>query len=59
VWYFRIGFLNCFDSVVFSYWILELFRQCGIFVLDFGTVPIVWYFRIGFWNCSDSVVFSY
>jgi hypothetical protein len=57
--------------MVFSYYILELFRQCGIFVLDFGTVPTVWYFlldfgtvltvwylRIRFWNCSDSVVFS-
>jgi len=56
---FSIGFWNCSDSVVFFYWILELFRQCGIFLLDFGTVPTVLYFSIGFWNCSDSVVFFY
>ena len=48
VWYFSIGFWNCSNSVVFSYWILELFQQCGIFLLDFGTVPTVWYFPIGF-----------
>ena len=42
------------------YWIMELFRQFGIFfgtiptVVFFGTVPTVWYF---FWNYSDSVVF--
>ena len=72
VWYFSIGFWNCSNSVVFFYWILErfqqcgiflldleLFQQCGIFLLDFGTVPTVWYFPIGFWNCSNSVVFSY
>jgi hypothetical protein len=29
----------------FFYWILELFWQCGIFLLDFGTVLTVWYFR--------------
>ena len=43
----------------FFYQILELFRQCGIFLLDFGTVLTVWYFSIRFWNCSDSVVFFY
>jgi hypothetical protein len=31
---------------LFFYWILELFRQCGIFC-----------FSIWFWNCSDSMVF--
>jgi hypothetical protein len=56
VWYCSIGFWNCSDSVVFFYWILELFPQCGIFLLDFGIVPTVWYFSIGFWNCSHSVV---
>ena len=45
--------------MVFFYWILELLRQCGIFLLDFGTVPTVLYFPIGFWNCYDSVVFFY
>ena len=40
-------------------WILELLRQCGIFLLDFGTILTVCYFSIGFWNCSDSVVFFY
>ena len=59
VCYFSIGFWNCSNSVVFSYWILELFRQCGIFLLDFGTVTTVLYFPIGFWNCSDSVVFFF
>jgi hypothetical protein len=51
------------------YWIMELFRQFGIFfgtiptVVFFGTVPTVWYFfwnfrQCGiFWNCSNSVVF--
>ena len=28
--------------------VLELFRQCGIFLLGFKTVPTVWYFSIGF-----------
>ena len=56
---FSIGFWNCSHSVVFFYWILELFLQCGIFLLDFGIVPTVWYFSIGFWNCSHSVVFFY
>ena len=42
--------------------ILELFRQCGIFLfflLDFGTVPTVifYVFSFGFWNYSDSVMF--
>jgi len=37
VWYF-----------LFFYWILELFRERGIFC-----------FFIGFWNCSDSVVFLF
>jgi hypothetical protein len=44
--------------VVFSYYILELFRQCGIFVLDFGTSDGV-IFSVRFWNCSDSVAFTY
>jgi hypothetical protein len=59
VWYFPIGFWNCSNSVVFSYWILELFQQCGIFLLDFGTVPTVLYFPIGFWNCSDCCIFLF
>jgi hypothetical protein len=59
VLYFSIGFWNFSNSVVFYYWMLELFQQCCIFLLDFGTVPTVLYFSIGFWNCSDSVVFSY
>ena len=45
---FSIGFWNC---VV--YFVLELFRRCGIFC--FRTVPTVWY--ILFQNCSDSVVY--
>ena len=64
-----VGSQNCSDSavfyVLFFYWILELFRQCGIFcfifLMDLGTVPTVWYFlfyfSIGSRNCSDSVVF--
>jgi hypothetical protein len=39
--------------------ILELFWQCGIFVLDFGTVLTMWYFCTRFWNCSDNVVFLF
>ena len=69
MFYFSIGFWNFSDSVVFFvlffYWILDLFWQCGIFCfifrMDLGTVPTVWYFllyfSIGFWNCSDSVIF--
>ena len=45
---FSIGFWNC---VV--YFVLELFRRCGIFC--FRTVPTVWY--ILFQNCSDGVVY--
>ena len=52
-------FWTCSDSVVFFYTILDLFRQCGIFLLDFGPVLTVWYFSIRFWTCSDSVVFFY
>ena len=64
-----VGSQNCSDSavfyVLFFYWILELFRQCGIFcfifLMDLETVHTVWYFlfyfSIGSWNCSDSVVF--
>ena len=58
-WYFSIGFRNCSDSVALFYWIQELFRQRGIFLLDSGTVPTVWYCSIGFRNCSDSVVFLF
>ena len=45
----------------FCDWILELSRQCGIFVfLVFGTVPTVWYICFSsFWNCPDSVVFLF
>ena len=69
LFYFSIGSRNCSDDVVFFvlffYWILDLFWQCGIFCFiflkDLGTVPIVWYvlfyFSIGSRNCSDSVVF--
>jgi hypothetical protein len=39
VWYCSIGFRNCSDIVVFFYWIQELFRQCGIFLLDYRTIP--------------------
>jgi hypothetical protein len=59
VLYCSIGFWNCSNSVVFFYWILGLFQQCCILLLDFGTVPTVWYFPIGFWSCSNSVVFFY
>ena len=31
VWYFLLEFWNCSESVVFFAWILELFRECGIF----------------------------
>ena len=41
---FSITFWRCSDSVVFFYYILEMFRQCGIFLLYFGDVPTVWYF---------------
>ena len=51
------GFVN--PCVVFFYCIQELFRQCGIVLLDSGTVPTVWYCSIGFRNCSDSVVFLF
>ena len=64
-------FWNCSDSVVFFvlffYYILNMFRQFGIFfffnfLLDFGHVPTVWYylfyFSIRFWTCSDSLVFA-
>ena len=66
---FSIRSWNCSDSVVFFvlffHWILELFRQCGIFcfifLLDLGIVPTVRYFlnyfSIGFWKISDSIVF--
>jgi hypothetical protein len=53
VLYFSIGFWSCSNSVVFFYWILELFPQCCIFLLDVGTVPTVLYFSIGFWNCFN------
>jgi hypothetical protein len=50
VWYFSIGFWNCSDSVVFFYWFFKLFRQCGIFLLVFETVPTVvffyWFFKL-------------
>jgi hypothetical protein len=69
LFYFSIGSRNCSDSAVFFVlffeWILDLFRQCGIFcfifLMDLGSVPTVWYFlfyfSIGSWNCSDGVVF--
>jgi hypothetical protein len=69
LFYFSNGSKNCstvwYFFVLFFYWILELFWQCGIFcfifLLDLGTVPMVryflFYFSIAFWNCSDSVVF--
>jgi hypothetical protein len=62
VWYFfcfSFRFWRCSYSVVFFYYILEMFRQCGIFLLYFRDVPTVWYFSITFWRCSDSVVFFY
>jgi hypothetical protein len=58
-----------FGTVPTVWYILELFRQCGIFwncsdsVVYFRTVPTVWYIlelfrQCGiFWNCSDSVVY--
>jgi hypothetical protein len=52
----KIQHWSCSHSVVFFYWILELFQQCCIFLFDFGTVPTVLYFSIGFWSCSNSVV---
>jgi hypothetical protein len=57
-----------FGSVPTVWYVLELFRQCGMLwncsdsVVCLGNVPAVWYalelFRqCGmFWNCSDSVV---
>ena len=69
LFYFSNGSWNCSDGVVFFalffYWILELFRRCGIFffifLLDLGSVLTVWYvlfyFSIGSRNCSDGVVF--
>jgi hypothetical protein len=52
-----IGCWHCSDSVVLFYWMLALFWQCGIFLLDVGIVLTVWYFFIGYWHCSDSVLF--
>ena len=58
-----------FRTIPTVWYILELFRQCGIFwnysdsVVYFGTVPTVWYIlelfrQCGiFWNYSDSVVY--
>jgi hypothetical protein len=43
--------------VVFCYWMLEMFRRCGILLLVVGNVPTVWYFAIERWKCSDGVVF--
>ena len=48
--------------LLFSYWSLKLFLQCGIFLfflLEFGAVPTVCYFcfSIKVWSCSYSVVF--
>jgi hypothetical protein len=43
----------------FFYYILNYFRQCGIFLLYFELFPTVWYFSIRFWTISDSVVFFY
>jgi hypothetical protein len=57
VWYFSIGCWKCSNSVVFFYWLLGMFQQCGIFLLVVGNVPTVWYFSIGCWKCSDSVIF--
>ena len=69
LFYFSNGYRNCSDGAIFFalffHWILELFRQCGIFcfvfLMDLGTVPIVWYFMFYFFNgsknCSDGVVF--
>ena len=58
-YHFSIGCWKCSDSVVFFYWLMEMFRQCGIFLLVVGNVPTVWYFSIGCWKCSDRVVFFY
>ena len=43
----------------FFYWTLEQCRHCGIFLLDFGTVPTLWYFSIWLWNSADIVVFLF
>ena len=45
----------------FFYLTLEQCRHCGIFLLDFGTVPTLWYFcfSIGLWNSADIVVFLF
>ena len=64
VWYvcFSIVCSNCSDGMVclFFYCMLDLFRQCSMFVflLYVGTVPTVWYvcFSIVCWKCSDGVV---
>ena len=55
---FSIGFRSYTDSttLVFFYWISQLFRQCGIFLLDFVAIPTVWYFTIEFRSYSVSYV---
>jgi hypothetical protein len=44
------------------YWILELFRQCGMICFSMGlwncsdsVALFVFHFSIGLWNCCDSV----
>jgi hypothetical protein len=54
VWYLSIGFRSYADSMVFFFWISYLFRQCGIFLLNFVALLTVWYFSIGFRSYSDS-----
>jgi hypothetical protein len=51
-----IDLVSFYDSF---YTILDLFRQCRIFLYDFGLVQTVWYFSIQFWTCSDSEVLFY
>jgi len=63
VWYFFVFFFIWLQYILSFYlWVLELFRQCGIFSfflhlttiytiissLGFGTVPTVWYFFVFF-----------
>ena len=57
VWYFFLVFLLDF---LFFYWILEMFRQCGIFcfsIVKCSDSVVFFVFLLDFGNVSDSVVF--
>jgi hypothetical protein len=51
--------LNCSNSVVFMFFMFELFEQCGIYVFYVWIVRTVWYLCVLCLNCSNSVVFMF